>query len=169
MVRILQALAAALVLAVCASVPVAQAAGPSDSAVVADLDGVPISVDDIPKYYCTDSDFPAIHCFDSARAMAAARVADGATARSATAVTYVTVYSQTSYGGSYLAISQDYDTLALVGWNDRIRSFRAQNAELGRFWTDWFASGSALDFCCNTWSPSLSATFDQKITSVYRR
>lgn len=62
---------------------------------------------------------------------------------------YVIVYSATSYAGSYMYISQDYDMLALVGWNDRIRSYKAVNSALGTFWTDWFGNGSRLDFCCD--------------------
>lgn len=138
--------------------------------VVADLDGVPISVAQIPSFYCHDGDFPQIHCFATARDLEQARVATAdAGLLSVNAVTYVIVYAQTGYSGSYLAISQDYATLAVVGWNDRIRSFYAANSELGRFWTDWFAGGSRLDFCCNAAVPSLSATFDQQISSVYRR
>jgi hypothetical protein len=151
-----------------AAAPVADA---TPGTVTADLDGVAIAVDQIPEHFCHDRAYPVIHCFATPQGLAAAFEAlDGARiARAATATDYVIVYSNTSYGGSYLYISQDYDTLVTVGWNDRIRSYRGLNSELGRFWTDWFHSGAALDFCCNSNVPSLSATFDQKITSVYRR
>ena len=148
------------------AVPVV-AAGP---AVTADVDGHEIAIDAIPSYFCHDLDYPEIHCFAAADDLQAA-LAEGTNDRSMApaASNYVVVFSQLSYGGSYLYISQDYDTLAVVGWNDRVRSFRALNGEAGRFWTDWFHSGALLDLCCNSNVPSLSATFDQRITSVYRR
>ena len=77
--------------------------------------------------------------------------------------------ASTSYSGSSMYISQDYDTLALVGWNDRIRSFKGLDSGQGIFWTDWYATGSTLSFCCNVNDPSLPTTFEAKITSVYRR
>jgi len=153
------------------SLAAAPVAGTTPRTVTADLDGVAIAVDQIPEHFCHDRDYPAIHCFATPRGLAAAfeDLERASVAQAATATDYVVVYSSTSYGGSYLYISQDYDTLVTVGWNDRIRSFRGVNSELGRFWTNWFHSGTFLDFCCNSTVPSLSATFDQQITSVYRR
>jgi hypothetical protein len=146
-----------------------RAASPAE--IAADLEGVPIAVEQIPDFFCHDRDYPTIHCFTSARRLEATLRGPGTgfAPAAVAAVDYVIVYSLTYYAGSYLYISQDYDTLALVGWNDRIRSYRGLNSELGRFWTDWFHGGTALDICCNAFVPSLSATFDQKITSVYRR
>ena len=148
-------------------------AGPvvaAEPAVIADVDGVWIPIDEIPSYFCHDRDYPQIHCFAAADDLEAALAAgEGFAPLAAAATNYVVVFSQASYGGSYLYISQDYDTLAIVGWNDRIRSFRALNGELGRFWTDWYQSGSFLNFCCNSNVPSLSSTYDERITSVYRR
>lgn len=153
------------------SMAAAPVAGGTPSKVTADLDGVAISVDQVPEHFCYDRDFPVIHCFATPGGLEAAfEDLDRANvAEAVTATDCVIVYSSTYYAGSYLYISQDYDTLVTVGWNDRIRSYRGLNSELGRFWTDWFRNGTALDFCCNSNVPSLSATFDQKITSVYRR
>ncbi|MEO6628886.1 MAG: hypothetical protein ABIP03_10000 [Aquihabitans sp.] len=153
------------------SMAAAPVAGATPIMVTADIDGVAIAVSQIPEHFCHDRAYPVIHCFATTRGLAAAlKDLDGARAALAAAATdYVIVYSSTSYAGSYLYISQDYDTMATVGWNDRIRSYRGLNSALGRFWTDWFHSGTALDFCCNSNAPSLSATFDQTITSVYRR
>jgi hypothetical protein len=145
----------------------AQADPGTDTTVSADLEGVPIRTADIPNHYCHDHAFPVIHCFRTAAALEAdvAKVPGDAVA----AADYAVVYSSQTYAGSYLYISQDYDTLFAVGWNDRIRSFRGVNFGLGTFWTDWYATGARLDFCCNVVTPSLSATFDRAITSVYRR
>ena len=64
---------------------------------------------------------------------------------------------------------KSHDTLFVVGWNDRIRSYRGLNSARGIFWTDWYATGSSLAFCCTVVDPTLPATFDRAITSVYRQ
>ncbi len=166
-------LALALLLLVAAGAP--PAAASSAVRVAADLEGTPIPASEIPDWFCHDRNFPLIHCFRTAESLESARSAlDSPAALASGAVTaastdYVVVYSATSYAGSYMFVSQNYDILALVGWNDRIRSYRALNSALGTFWTDWFGNGSRLDFCCNTSAASLSGTFDQAISSVYRR
>jgi hypothetical protein len=136
--------------------------------VVADLDGTPLAVAEIPNHNCHDFDFPRIHCFaasaDLETAVAAAQV------DSATGLTdYAVIYAATYFQGSYLYVSQNYDALAIVGWNDRIRSYQGLNNERGSYYTDWYAGGSRLDFCCNANIATLAATFDQAISSVYRR
>lgn len=171
---------AALAIVLAAVVPApAAAAGPAPEAsapvIVADLDGTVIPVAAIPGYHCHDRALPAIHCFTtaSARDLALAPVAgaesegtgDGVLA----ATDYAIVFAGVSYSGSSFVVSQDHDTLALIGWNDRIRSFKGLNSGRGIFWTDWYATGTSLSFCCNVNDPSLPVTFDQQITSVYRR
>jgi hypothetical protein len=150
--------------------PVAADDGLVPVTIEADLDGAPIPIADIPSYACHDLDYPRIHCFRSAAARSVAMFEgqDAAGSATLTAVVYVVAYASQSYGGPSITISQDYDTLALIGWNDRIRSFRGRNGETGVFWTDWFATGSSLSFCCNVNDPSLPSTFDRAITSVYR-
>lgn len=169
MPRTISAMLAAL-LVVSLAGPVRADSG-GDITVRADLDGVPIAVSDIPDFFCHDRDFPAIHCFATAialeRDLASLDAAAGPLA--ATASDYVVVYSELAYGGSSMHVSQDYNTLVVVGWNDRIRSCRGLNGARGVFWTDWFATGDDLAFCCNVLDPSLPAAFDRKITSVYRR
>ena len=166
-------LALALLLVGAAGAPPAAASSPVT--VVADLEGAPIPASQIPDWFCHDRDFPLVHCFRAAASLESARAALDSPAAAASGVTaslssdYVVVYSSTLYAGSYMYVSQDYDALAIVGWNDRIRSYRGLNAGLGTFWTDWFAGGSRLDFCCNAQAPSLSGTFDRAISSVYRR
>lgn len=160
-----RSLFAAAVIAACAVSPVA-AAEPVH--VTADLDGTPIAVDRIADNYCTDRAFPVIHCFSSAAALESSRAAATSLAiQAAQPSDYVVVYSGTSYSGSYMYLSQGYDALAVVGWNDRIRSFHALNGLSGRFYTDWFASGAMMSFCCNSAVPSLSSIFDHQISSVY--
>lgn len=136
----------------------------------ADVEGKPIAVDQIPNYYCHDHAFPVIHCFRTPVALEAA-IATAPTfdALASGAGDYVIMYSGQTYSGSYMFVSQDYPILALVGWNDRVRSYRGLNSALGTFWTDWYASGMRTDFCCNVVVPGLAAGFDQAFSSVYRR
>lgn len=139
--------------------------------ITADLDGVPIEIGAIPLSFCHDRAFPQIHCFATAsglqRNLATLDAAAGPLAASSS--DYVVVYAGTGGAGPSMHFSPNYDTLVVVGWNDRIRSYRGLNGARGVFWTDWFATGDDLAFCCNVLDPSLPAAFDLKITSVYRR
>lgn len=141
----------------------------TDSPVRADLEGRPIKAAEISSYYCNDFDFPEIHCYTSAAELEAA----GASAAPSMLAAfgpgdYVTIYSEPTYGGSYMHLSQNYDTLFWIGWNDRISSIKARNSAHGTFWSDWNGTGRAFDFCCNQTVPYFSATVDNTFTSVYR-
>jgi hypothetical protein len=141
------------------------AAGPQLNAT---LDGQAIPLSDVGLYSCHDLEYPTIRCFRQARDRNLSVAApDGGLQLAAAAVVYVTVYDLTGWGGSSLSISQNYDSLATIGWNDRISSFRARNAESGRFATDWFDGGSKWNFCCNQATGNLS-TFSNTFSSVYR-
>ena len=155
-----------LALAVFGVPPAAQAAEPR---VAADLEGQPIAAEAIPDFFCTDRDFPLIHCYKTAARLDAAVQQRPALSSLATAATvYVVIYSGQTYSGSYMYVSQDYDILALVGWNDRIRSYRGVNSGRGIFWTDWYRTGIGIPFCCNTWVPALASDVDRAFSSVYR-
>ncbi len=168
---------AAIVLAIAGLMSAAApaAASGAQSSIAADLEGSPIAVTMIADYYCHDRDFPRIHCFRSAAALERARAA-GPSASSATTAPatasassdYVEIFSSQLYQGSYMVISQNYDALALIGWNDRIESYIAINNASGVFYTDWFHGGYLLTFCCNGYAPTLSPTFNNAISSVYR-
>ena len=143
----------------------------SKAEVTADLEGVAIATSAIPSFFCHDRDFPTIHCFPTETALERDLTGLDAAAGplAATASDYAVVYASVAYAGPSMHLSQDYDTLFVIGWNDRIRSYRGLNGARGVFWTDWFASGDDLAFCCNVLDPSLPAAFDRTITSVYRR
>jgi hypothetical protein len=166
--RIVPIVACLMLLASIAGAAPVAASGGSD--VRADLEGTAIGVSEIANFYCYDHDYPRIHCFRTAVRLEASVGSAGAGPTAAAAASdYVIVYSATTYAGSYMYISQNYDTLAWVGWNDRIRSYRGLNGGIGSFWNDWYGTGTGFNFCCNVTVPSLSATFDRQITSVYRR
>lgn len=136
---------------------------PQSSVLSADLDGHPINLVDVSKYYCHDFAYPRIHCFSRASDLTAA-VAPTVAAGS---VTYVVVFDYTSWQGPYMYFSQDYTVLATIGWNDRISSYIGQNNQSGRFWTDWFFTGTSYTFCCNMSAASLGS-FDNTFSSVYQ-
>jgi hypothetical protein len=78
------------------------------------------------------------------------------------------VYSNPGYGGSFAHLSQSYDALATIGWNDTISSYKARNSRTGSFYEHWFAGGSKKTFCCNQNVPSLPSGVDNTFSSVYR-
>jgi hypothetical protein len=164
-VRRTRALLFGVLLALLPSTP-AMAAAPE---VRATLDGRPIPVSEIPDHDCDDLDYPLIRCFTGAPDGDASAVVEIGPLRLAgtAGVAYVTVYSGAGFSGSSLVISQDYDTLAVVGWNDRISSFKGRNSETGKFNTDWFGSGSTWNFCCNQQTGNLGS-YDNTFSSVYR-
>ncbi len=127
------------------------------------LDGKPIPLADVSKYYCDDFSYPVIQC---------SRLALAVELRSTlvlllTSVNYVTIWDYVNFGGPYMHVSQDYAVLATIGWNDRISSFKGRNSETGRFWTDWFNGGTSSSFCCNTTVSSLGS-FDNAFSSIER-
>ena len=144
-VRRLAALAVAAGICMLTLGPATALAAPAGATMSADLDGRPIALSDVARYACHDIDYPRIRCFSSQ----AARDTSAAPLLASASATYVIVWADATFAGSSLIVSQDYTVLATLGWNDRIRSFKAQNNLNGRFWTDWFYGGTAYYFCCN--------------------
>lgn len=156
------AVALGLAIALAAFVPAAAKSTPREE-ITADLDGVPITLEEVGKWYCDDFNHPAIHCFSTpadleARATMFLSVA---------AIDYVTVYELGSFAGSYMHMSQDYTALVTIGWNDRISSLKGRNSEQSRFFVDWFYGGSSYSVCCNAQVTSLGG-FDNTFSSVRR-
>jgi hypothetical protein len=127
----------------------AAAAAPTDIRVRAVLDGKPIPLADVGKYFCHDFDYPEIRCFSTAASLESITGSLQVTLLAA-GVTYVTIYDFTGYWGSYMHVSQDYAALSSIGWNDEVSSYIARNWETGSFYTDWFYSGTQWNFCCNS-------------------
>jgi hypothetical protein len=140
------------------------ASADSKVALSADLAGQPIRLADVGKYHCHDLDYPRIHCFRTAEDLAASPPMAAALL---SGVTYVTIYDGASFLGSSMNVAQDYDILALIGWNDRVSSFKARNSLSGRFFVDWFGGGSGWSFCCNSTASTLGS-FDNTFSSVYQ-
>lgn len=150
--------------------PSALAGAVDDGPRSADLDGKPIALSSVALYHCHDLDVTVIHCFRRAAERDASienASAGLGGALAVAAVVYVTMYENASYGGASMAVSQDYDILATIGWNDRVSSYKGRNAETGRFYVDWFAGGISDSFCCNQWVSTLGS-FNDAFSSVYR-
>ena len=159
--RIAVATAVAMLAAQALALPAS--AGETKSELSAYLDGRPIPLTDVSKYYCDDFGYPVIRCSASPLVidLRATIVA------LATSVDYVTIYDATNFAGPLMNVSQDYGTLMSVGWNDKISSFRARNSETGTFWTDWFNTGASWPFCCNTQQTGLGA-YNNTFSSIQR-
>jgi hypothetical protein len=140
----------------------AMAAGGTTESLRADLDGKPIKLVDVANWYCDDFSYPVIHCYSDASRLAAR----DALVLSVSAVDYVTIYDYTSFAGSYMQVSQDYNALITLGWNDRISSFKARNSLAGHFYVDWFYQGTGYYFCCNQQVTSLGS-FDNTFSSIH--
>jgi len=152
--------------------PAAVVAAEAPTVVTADLAGRPIALERVASLHCHDLDYPRIHCFETAMARDTALALEAGTASlgalSATAVSYVLVYEHASYGGASLLVSEDYSSLAFIGWNDRISSFKAQNGETGNFHWDWlYGGGVPYTFCCNQ-NVSNLGTWNDNISSIRR-
>lgn len=154
---------AVLILVTAALIPSAARAGQPIDRVTAVLDGKPIPLREVGDWYCDDFSFPVIECFSEAAELEASVFALAAVQ----SVDYVTVYDYPGYAGSYMHVSQDYNILALLGWNDRISSYRGRNYQSGVFFTDWFYSGVQYGFCCNQ-QASLLGSFDNTFSSIHR-
>lgn len=155
--------------------PVA-ARAPKEVPLSADLDGKPIDLAEVGGWFCHDFDYPAIHCFsDPARLDESSIAAQTSRSKKALArgdvvaalagVTYVTVFENTSYQGSFMNMSENYAVLSLIGWNDRISSFKVRNSSSGAFFVDWLYGGARWSFCCNQWLETLNA-YDNTFSSV---
>ena len=129
----------------------------------ATLDGKPIPVEDVGKYYCDDFAYPEIRCW-STRVLADTRAL---AVTLLTGIDYVTIYDGTGFAGASMNVSQDYSLLSTIGWNDRISSFKGKNSETGTFFADWFYGGSWYAFCCNSQVANLGS-FSNTFSSIRR-
>jgi hypothetical protein len=154
-----------------ATAPVAAA---KDTRITADLDGTPIAASSSSAYYCHDFDYPRIHCFRSAEELQAAVGLAGPTSAalvstsSAPSGTWVTVYSDASYAGSFAYLSHNYDRLGDIGWNDIISSFSVNVGFSGRFAENTFGAGWQYYWCCYQNIPYVGSSYNDKFSSFYR-
>ncbi len=168
--------AVAVGFAIVAAAALPSTAGASQPFLSADLDGWPITLEEVSDYYCHDFDWPAIHCYSAAQALEheVARVglqrAPGAISakEAVSSLSYIRVFDLTWYAGPYIYLSQDYSHLSDIGWNDRISSYTGSNYETSALFVNNWYEGSGFFVCCNNKASTLSSTFDNKISSAER-
>ena len=129
----------------------------------ATLDGKRIRMSRVPTLQCHDFDYPVIRCFSTSHLIAediAARLdaagADGARLLSSG---YVTVYQDVSYGPPSISLSTDFPSLSVLGWNDRISSFKSFGAT-GGFWEHSPSGGFFDAYTTTTMASSLGSHND---------
>jgi len=136
---------------------------PNPPGLSATVDGRPIPLADVSSYFCDDFSYPVIRCSRTAL------LADLRTTLVVllAGVDYTTIYEHPSYSGAFMHVSQDYNVLAMIGWNDKVSSFKGRNFETGSFHTDWFYNGATWNFCCNTQQWTLGS-YDNTFSSIRR-
>jgi hypothetical protein len=129
----------------------------------ATLDGKRIRIDRVASLQCHDFEYPVIRCFSTADRIAAdidARLdnsdVDGARLLS---VGFVTVYQDISYGTPSISLSNDWSSLSVLGWNDRISSFKSFGAT-GGFWEHSPSGGFFHGYATTTQTSSLGSHND---------
>ena len=79
---------------------------------------------------------------------------------------YIELFDSAGYGGGSIYLSAAYSNLGVIGWNDRASSYIAQNSLHSGLYVNTGYAGDTLFPCCNQLVPSLSSTFDNKISSA---
>ena len=138
----------------------------------ASLDGRSLEPGRVGEYHCHDLDYPAIRCFKSGAALDAAiaeRLGIGADAEplAASGVSYVRIYVDASFGGNSMLISNPYNKLGDIGWNDRVSSFKTLTSAGGDFWQHTFGAGWAYAFCCYSNVTYVGNAYNDQFSSVY--
>ncbi len=155
--------------------PSARAAG--GPVIEADLGGRSIPAVDVGRYHCDDVDFPRIHCYSTAAALEHAVASRLANARSegpgalatALTVTYVHIYADITYQGASAYLSVAYDDLSVIGWNDRISSFKGQTGNGGTFFEHIYGGGFAYGFNANQNVSYVGDAYNDRFSSVRPR
>ena len=150
----------------------ALAKGPRDKTIVADLEGRRISVSEIPDWFCHDVDYPQIHCYTTAAELETALDAAAASIEGLTGVLaplpYVYIYGDAGTLGPAYGVTQVWEDLSWIGWNDRISSFKSVNGGFGHFATDAYNNGRLYPgFCCNAVVTYVGDSWNDQFSSVY--
>ena len=84
----------------------------------------------------------------------------------ASTLPYVRIFDDATFEGASMYLSASYDNLSVIGWNDRISSYRSVNAGTGVF--SEHAGGLGIDttFCCNVNVSYVGAAKNDTFSSV---
>lgn len=164
------ATAAAFALMVITTAP----ANAGEGGVSADLEGRPLKVAEIANYHCHDFDYPRIRCFATTSRLedaVAERVGASSDAAELEVTTFATgfavrAYENATYNGASIYLSQPYNDLSSIGWNDRISSYKVMSTTGGEFHTDSYHRGTLDSFCCSETVPYVGDALNDKFSSV---
>jgi hypothetical protein len=167
----LAALAATLLAVAAAAPPATTSSAPL---IQAELDGRPIPAVDVGRFACHDLDFPIIRCFgspamlDSAQA-ARSLVLPGDLSSPAALTSYVKVFPDRDLRGNPAVLSQAYDDLSIIGWNDRISSFQGLGGAGGTFFEHIYRGGAAYSFSAYQTVTYVGDRYNDTFSSVVPR
>jgi len=99
--------------------------------------------------HCHDLGPTALSCFATEAERDASLVTLQGEMMLASSSGYVIAYSNPSFGGSSVVLSQDYGHLGHIGWDDRISSYKAYTPLTGYFFEHTWYGGRAQAYCCN--------------------
>jgi hypothetical protein len=169
----------ALLLACPVGVQAGESAGQSDGHLWATLNGEPIALVEVGQNHCHDFAYPRYTCFrtererdrDMARflgANAVRRLAPGAVtgALGTQSVNYVLFFETRDYAGYSSVASNPVPDLSVVGWSNRISSFKSTNGGRPKWWDGTNYGGSNWQWGVSVWVPYVGDTANERFTSV---
>ncbi len=127
MYRSLRTTVSIMVLILASATP-AQAVTPS--ALRAELEGISIPLSEVAAYHCHDLAYPIIRCYRTESALTEA-VSGWAPLQVDSPIPpdppYIELFDYSYFSGASIYISGDYTNLDIIGWNDRVGSYIAEN------------------------------------------
>ena len=136
------------------------------------LGGKPLPLSRVATLHCHDFDHPIIRCYRSPAALeraVRARLAprsEGPGPAALVDLAYVRIFADAGYMGASAYLSASYDNLGVIGWNDRISSFRSVNLGVGAFFEHVDRGGDRYSFCCNTNVSNVGSAYNDSFSSV---
>lgn len=156
-----------------------ESAGQPDGHLSASLDGQPIPLVEVSRHHCHDFAYPQYTCFRTARErdrdmpqFVAARSIQRTAVRGINGalgtlgVNYVLFFEHSDYGGYSSVTSNPVPDLSVVGWNNKISSFKSTNGGRPRWWDGTSYSGSSWQWGVSAWVSYVGDVANDRFTSV---
>ena len=153
---VVRALGLAMALLIVVASPTASRSDVTVPITRATLDGQLVALSVAAQHHCHDLIPGQLTCFSSevVRDAAAAGLmpltgtASDAEVGPDSSGGYVIAWVDATYAGASVILTQDYDDLRTIGWNDRISSYKVYTNLTGAFHTDIHFSGGYQLYCC---------------------
>jgi hypothetical protein len=172
-------LLAALLLVCPVGAQAGQSARRPDGHLWAVLEGQPIRLVNVGRYHCHDFAFPLYTCFTTAgeRNRDVAEVLAARTLRrpglgtinsplGTQSVDYVLFYEHSAYAGASALVSIPVPDLSVLGWNNRISSFKSTNGGRPKWWDGTSYSGLNWQWGVSVWVSYVGDGANDRFTSV---